>query len=126
MSSTCPGDNVRDSLREQVYAVTDRRGVDIVLDPIGGDFFDAAIRALAFSGRILAVGFAAGRIPEAKAGLFQRPQPDDDGGRPRPPFPQPAGADGRCRWPMLMAMCERGEVNPQVTGVRPLEDFQSA
>ena len=61
---------LRESMREQVFAVTDGRGVDIVLDPVGGDVFDAAIRTLAFAGRIVAIGFAAGRIPEAKAGYF--------------------------------------------------------
>ena len=119
------GDNVRDSLREQVYAVTDNRGVDIVLDPIGGDFFDAAIRALAFSGRILAVGFAAGRIPEAKAGYFNIRNLTMMGValdlhfRHRPELMAGAVAE-------VMAMCERGEINPQVTGVHPIEDFQSA
>ena len=118
------GDDVRDSLREQIYAVTDRRGVDIVLDPIGGDFFDAAIRALAFSGRILAVGFAAGRIPEAKAGYFNVRNLTMMGValdlhfRHRPELMAVAVAE-------LMSMCERGEVNPQVTGVHPLEDFQT-
>ncbi len=118
------GDNVRDALRDQVYAVTDRRGVDIVLDPIGGDFFDAAIRALAFSGRILAVGFAAGRIPEAKAGYFNVRNLTMMGValdlhfRHRPDLMADAVAE-------IMAMCERGEVNPQVTGVHALEDFQS-
>ena len=118
------GDDVRDALREQVYAVTDRRGVDIVLDPIGGDFFDAAIRALAFSGRILAVGFAAGRIPEAKAGYFNVRNLTMMGValdlhfRHRPDLMAGAVAE-------VMAMCERGEINPQVTGVHPLEDFQS-
>lgn len=118
------GDNVRESLREQVYAVTDKRGADIVLDPIGGDYFDAAIRALAFSGRILAVGFAAGRIPEAKAGYFNVRNLTMMGValdlhfRHRPELMAGAVAE-------VMAMCERGELNPQVTGVRPLEEFQS-
>ncbi|MEW5421138.1 NADPH:quinone oxidoreductase family protein [Amorphus sp. 3PC139-8] len=59
-------DNLRDTLREQVYALTDGRGVDIVLDPLGGDIFDAAIRTLAWRGRLVVIGFAAGRIPEVK------------------------------------------------------------
>ena len=43
------------------------KGVDIVLDPLGGDVFDAALRALAWCGRAVVTGFAAGRIPEIKA-----------------------------------------------------------
>ncbi len=59
--------DLQDSLREQVYAVTGKRGADIVLDPLGGDVFDAAIRALAWRGRLVVIGFAAGRIPTIKA-----------------------------------------------------------
>ena len=59
-------DNLRDSLRGQIHALTDGRGVDIVLDPLGGDYFDAAIRAVAWCGRVVVIGFAAGRIPAVK------------------------------------------------------------
>lgn len=59
-------DNPRDSIREQVHALTDGRGADIVLDPLGGDFFDGAIRAVAWCGRLVVIGFAAGRIPTLK------------------------------------------------------------
>ena len=55
--------NLRDSLREQVYAETDGRGADIIIDPLGGEVFTAAIRALAWCGRLVVIGFAAGSIP---------------------------------------------------------------
>jgi len=58
--------DLRDGLREQVYAHTHRRGADVVLDPLGGDFFDAAVRAVAWRGRLVVIGFAAGRIPTLK------------------------------------------------------------
>ena len=45
---------------------TDGRGVDLVVDPIGGEPFDDAIRALATEGRLLVIGFAAGAIPTVK------------------------------------------------------------
>lgn len=60
-------ENLRDGLRAQVQAVTDGRGADICIDPLGGDPFDAAMRALAWCGRMVVVGFAAGRIPVIKA-----------------------------------------------------------
>lgn len=59
-------DNLRDGLREQVHGATGGRGADIVLDPLGGDVFDAAVRALAWCGRLIVIGFAAGRIPTIK------------------------------------------------------------
>jgi NADPH2:quinone reductase len=58
--------NLRDSLREQVYAATDGRGADVIIDPLGGDIFGAAIRALAWCGRLVVIGFAAGGIPTLK------------------------------------------------------------
>ena len=52
------------TLREQVFAKNGGQGVDIVIDPIGGDAFDAALRALAWRGRLVVIGFASGRISE--------------------------------------------------------------
>ncbi|WP_151448357.1 NADPH:quinone oxidoreductase family protein [Lacisediminimonas profundi] len=60
-------DNLRDSLREQVQAVTNGHGADVILDPLGDDVFDASMRALAWRGRMVVIGFAAGRIPAIKA-----------------------------------------------------------
>jgi NADPH:quinone reductase len=60
-------ENLRDTLREQVWAATEGRGVDVILDPLGGDVFAAALRALAWSGRLVVMGFAAGHIPTVKA-----------------------------------------------------------
>ncbi len=58
--------NLRDGLREQVHAVTGGKGADICIDVLGGDPFDAAMRALAWCGRMVVVGFAAGRIPRSR------------------------------------------------------------
>ncbi len=58
--------NLPDSLREQVYALTEGRGADIIIDPLGGVVFAAAIRALAWCGRLVVIGFAAGGIPILK------------------------------------------------------------
>lgn len=58
--------DLRESLRQQVFAQTDGQGVDVVIDPVGGDVFDAALRAVAWRGRVVVVGFAAGRIPEVR------------------------------------------------------------
>lgn len=60
-------DELRDSLRAQVHDLTDNAGVDVVIDPLGGDFFDAALRTLAWRGRLVVVGFASGRIPSVRA-----------------------------------------------------------
>ena len=49
--------------REGVLQATDGRGADVVADPVGGDVFDESTRCTAFAGRLLVLGFAAGRIP---------------------------------------------------------------
>jgi NADPH2:quinone reductase len=60
--------DLRKSLRAQVIAATGGTGADIVIDMLGGDFFDAALRALEWQGRLVTVGYASGRVPELKAG----------------------------------------------------------
>jgi NADPH2:quinone reductase len=55
-----------DGWLQAVKDATDGRGVDLVVDPIGGEAFDDAIRALAIEGRLLVIGFAAGGIPTVK------------------------------------------------------------
>ena len=52
-----------DDLKAETRAPTGGRGVDVVYDPVGGGLFDRALRTLAWGGRYLVVGFAAGRIP---------------------------------------------------------------
>ena len=55
-----------DDWAQQVRELTHGRGVDIVVDPIGGPTFDDAIRVLAIDGKLLVIGFAAGGIPSVK------------------------------------------------------------
>ena len=50
--------------REEVSALTDGRLCDLVFDPVGGDVFDESTRCVTFGGKLLVVGFVAGRIPE--------------------------------------------------------------
>ncbi len=57
----------RESIRAQVYAAVGKGGVDIVLENVGGEVFDGALRALAWCGRMVVVGFASMRLPEVKA-----------------------------------------------------------
>jgi NADPH2:quinone reductase len=48
---------------ERVKEITDGRGADTIYDPVGGDIFDLSTKCIATEGRILIIGFAAGRIP---------------------------------------------------------------
>jgi len=55
--------------KDQVKALAGPRGVDIVVDPVGGDATDIAFRTLGWQGRHLVLGFASGRIGQLKANL---------------------------------------------------------
>jgi len=59
--------NLRERLRDEIYAATGGRGVDIVVDPVGGDATAAALRAMAWRGCLVIVGFASGDIPAIPA-----------------------------------------------------------
>lgn len=114
-------DNLRDSLRDQVHAVNGGKGVDIILDPLGGDYFDAALRALAWRGRLVVIGFASGRIPSVKANYLLLKNIEVSGVQV---------SDYRKRTPELMAACiaeifamyERGQIAPEKAQVFPLAD----
>jgi NADPH2:quinone reductase len=58
--------NLHDELRDQVKALTAGDGADIVLDMLGSPYFEAALRALAWRGRLVVIGFAAGAIPSLR------------------------------------------------------------
>jgi NADPH2:quinone reductase len=62
-------DYSREDIRAKVKEITGGPGADVVYDPVGGDAFDAALRSIAWEGRIVIIGFAAGRIPQIPANI---------------------------------------------------------
>ena len=58
-----------EDLRERIKALTAGRGPDVVVDPVGGPFTEPALRSVAWRGRFLVVGFAAGDIPKIPLNL---------------------------------------------------------
>lgn len=117
--------DLRNALRDQVHAVTDGRGADVVLEQVGGDVFDAALRAVAWSGRIVVVGFAGGRIPEIKANYLLVKNISATGLQI---------SDYRTRMPewtrratgRVLEMVARGQVCPRVMGRWPLGEVAQA
>jgi len=59
-------ENLKDGLRR----VTNGKGVDVIYDPVGGPYAEAALRGIAWEGRYLVVGFAAGEIPKVPFNLY--------------------------------------------------------
>jgi len=111
--------NIRDSLRDQVRAATAGRGADVLLDTLGGDVFDAALRSMAWCGRAVVIGFAAGRIPEIKANYLLVKNISVGGLQ---------WSDYRDRQPdkvqlvqeTLFRLYEQGVIRPLIAGVLPL------
>jgi NADPH2:quinone reductase len=60
---------VPNAFREAVKAATDGKGPDVIYDPVGGEFTEPAFRSIAWRGRYLVVGFAAGPIPSLPLNL---------------------------------------------------------
>ena len=58
-----------EDLRERIKVLTEGRGPDVVYDPVGGPYTELAFRSIAWRGRLLVVGFAAGEIPKLPLNL---------------------------------------------------------
>lgn len=56
--------------RDKIKKATDGNGPDVIYDPVGGNFADPAIRSIAWNGRYLVIGFAAGPIPKIPLNLY--------------------------------------------------------
>ncbi|MEO1207299.1 MAG: NADPH:quinone oxidoreductase family protein [Pseudomonadota bacterium] len=107
-------------LKTELKALTSGRGVDVVYDCVGGDHAEAAIRATAWQGRFLVVGFASGEIPKlplnllllkgcAALGVFWGRFVDEDPQRYRENMAQ------------LMAWIAEGKLKPRIDATLPLE-----
>jgi NADPH:quinone reductase len=62
-------DYSKQDLKDRIKALTGGSGVDVVYDPVGGAFAEAALRGTAWQGRFLVVGFASGEIPKIPLNL---------------------------------------------------------
>jgi len=63
-------DYSKDDLKESLRKLTGGNGVDVIYDPVGGPYAEPALRAIAWQGRFLVVGFAAGEIPKIPLNLM--------------------------------------------------------
>jgi NADPH2:quinone reductase len=117
--------DLRDGLRAQVHAAVGTRGADIVIDSVGGDVFDACLRALAWCGRLVVVGFASGRVPEVKAGYVLVKNISIIGLQSSDYRDREPGKVQRVQQE-LYELCVRGKVRPHVMARYPLAQFGEA
>lgn len=115
-----------DGFKDAVAELTGGKGVDVVLDVVGGSAFTDSLRSLAPQGRLLVVGFAAGEgIPEVKVNRLLLNNIDVRGvGWGAYAFVRPGYLQEQ--WTQLVPMIESGAVKPPVGKVYPLEEFGQA
>ncbi|MBT8139903.1 MAG: NADPH:quinone oxidoreductase family protein [Gammaproteobacteria bacterium] len=58
-----------ENLKQRLKELTDGKGVDVIYDPVGGDYTEQAYRSIAWYGRYLVIGFASGPIPKLPLNL---------------------------------------------------------
>jgi NADPH2:quinone reductase len=63
-------DYSKEDLKERLRALTGGEGADVIYDPVGGKYAEPAVRATAWEGRYLVIGFAAGEIPKIPLNLL--------------------------------------------------------
>jgi NADPH2:quinone reductase len=109
-----------EELKEALRRVTQGRGPDVIYDPVGGPFAESALRAIAWMGRFLVIGFAAGEIPKLPLNLVLLRSCDVRG-----VFwgswieRDPAGH--RANTEQLLAWCLEGKLSSHVHAVYPLD-----
>lgn len=112
-------------LKDAVKRLTAGKGVDVIYDPVGGDFTEQALRAMGWNGRHLIIGFAAGDIPKIPANLtllkgcsvvgvfwgsFAQREPE-------------ASAQNMME---LMNLYAEGKIDPRISEVFKFEDYAKA
>lgn len=109
-----------EGFKERVMELTDGHGADVILESVGGELFCACMRAIAWEGRLVIIGFAAGEIPTVKAGHVLVKNMDLIGVQ---------SSDYREREPEsfreaqeeLLGLLTHGKIGVQVTATYPLE-----
>jgi NADPH:quinone reductase len=114
-----------EDLKAAIKEMTGGNGADVIYDPVGGPYCDPALRAIAWQGRYLVIGFAAGDIPRlplnlvllkgcAVVGVFWGSYIDR----------QPARLQAQLQ--QLMGWCTQGKLEPHVHDTYPLEKTPEA
>jgi NADPH2:quinone reductase len=114
----------REPFRDAVKRITDRRGADVVFDPVGGEVFENSLRCIAWGARLLVIGFTGGiglartnlllikgaSVLGVRAGEAARKNP----------------ALGQARIKALTGWAEAGKIRPHISHRLPLEDYAPA
>jgi NADPH2:quinone reductase len=114
-----------ESLKDRVKEITRGKGADVTFDPVGGEYLEQAVRASAWRGRVLVVGFASGVIPKVPANLLLLKGSSLVGvfwGAFRQVEPDVEAANFR----QLFEWHASGRLHPRISAVLPLEEAPAA
>jgi NADPH2:quinone reductase len=114
-----------EDLKEALRRVTEGKGADVIYDPVGGAYAEAALRSIAWEGRFLVVGFAAGDIPQLPLNLVLLKGCDVLGvfwGSWTERNPQ----GHRANTEQLLAWCAEGKLSSHVHAVYSLQEAPAA
>ena len=114
-----------DGFAAEVRQLTDGRGVDVIVDPVGGERFTDSLRSLAREGRLLVVGFAGGQIPVVKANRLLLNNTTVMGAATRELWNHEPDMPGR-QWRDLLPLLESGDLDPVIGSQFPMEETASA
>jgi NADPH2:quinone reductase len=114
-----------DGFRDEVRRLTDGRGVDVIVDPVGGDRFTDSLRSLAREGRLLVLGFTGREIPTVRVNRLLMTNTSVVGVASaefwsgEPDYP-------RQQWVELMPFVQSGDIDPPIGPVFSLDDAAAA
>ena len=114
-----------ESLKDQVKQLTGGAGVDVVYDPVGGDFSEPAVRSMGWKGRYLVIGFASGPIPSIPLNLTLLKGCSIVGvfwGR----FTMEETEVHLANIDTLWHWFEEGKIKPVITDLFPIEEYEGA
>lgn len=116
---------ISDGWKDEVLALTEGHGVDMVYDPVGGDRFLDGVRSLARFGRLVVVGFAAGTIPEVKVNRLLLRNVSVIGAAWGEAVASDSDLPARIHTEML-PLIKSGAIKPPVGHILPFEEAQEA
>ncbi len=114
-----------DGFRDEVRRLTGGQGVDVVVDPVGGDRFTDSLRSLAREGRLLVLGFTGRDIPSVKVNRLLMTNTSVVGVAAKEFWDGDPEYAGR-QWSDLVPLMRSGAIDPPIGSVLPLEETAAA
>lgn len=128
MARDCGADQILSSHSRSLHKDIEQvapDGVDVIIDPVGGQFFEESLRALGYGGRVVSLGFASGKIPSLRINqMLVRHQSLIGSSFGLTCIRNPDVISGN--WPQLVDWLEQGKIKPRINHHRPFNELPAA